>query len=215
MTPLLSLPSCCKEETNQFSVMINDVCNQTKVDVFATDGDATRRRVFCGMMKPIKDKEINALIKRMPLFDLTLVNGEKALYLDDKHNGKRMRTVIISDTRGCKINGTVISRDQLNYVFEKADIKNTKTIREPSDKQNVPAVINLYEALKEAVKFCETNTDRVLKEVEQPMKILLHIFDGILAIFTDLKIDLSKQLIRLSKLSHILFHQYIKLVFPL
>ena len=80
-------------------------------------------------------------------------------FLDDKHNGKRMRTVIISDTRGCKINGTVISRDQLNYVFEKADIKNTKTILEPSDKQNVPAVINLYEALKEAVKFCEANTD--------------------------------------------------------
>ena len=40
------------------------------------------------------------------------------------------------------------------------------------------------------------------------MKILLHIFDGIFAIFTDPKIDLSKQLIRLSKLSHILFHQY-------
>ena len=98
-------------------------------------------------MKPIKDKEINALMKR-PLFDLTLVNGEKALYLDDKHNGQRMQTVIISHTRGCKINGTVISRDQLNYVFEKADIKNTKTILEPSDKQNVPAVINLYEALK-------------------------------------------------------------------
>ena len=135
MTPLLSLPSCCKEETNQISVMINDVCNQTKVDVFATDGDATRRRVFCGMMKPIKDKEINALMKRMHLFDLTLVNDEKALYLDDKHNGKRMRTVIISDTRGCKIKETVISWDQLNYVFEKADIKNTKTILEPSGKQ--------------------------------------------------------------------------------
>ena len=123
MTPLLSLPSCCKEETNQFSVIINAVCNQTKVDVFATDGDATRRRVFCGMMNPIKDKEINALMKRMPLFDLTLVNGKKALYLDDKHNGRCMRTVIISDTRGCKINGTVISGDQLNCVFEKADIK--------------------------------------------------------------------------------------------
>ena len=108
--------------------MINAVCNQTKVDVFDTDGDATRRRVFCGMMKPIKDKEINALMKRMHLFDLTLVNGEKALYLDDKHNGQRTRTVIISDTRGCKINRTVISWDQLNYVFEKVGIKNTKTI---------------------------------------------------------------------------------------
>ena len=95
---------------------------------------------------------------------------------------------------------------KLTYVFEKADIKNTKTILEPSDKQNVLAVINLYEALKEAVKFCETNTDRVLKEIEQPMKILLHIFDVILAIFTDPKIDFSKQLIRLSKLSHIVFH---------
>ena len=114
VTPLLSLPSCCKEETNQFSVMINAICNQTKVDVFVTDGDATRIRVFCGMIKPIRDKEINAVMKRMPLFDLTLVNGEKALYLDDKHNGKRMRTIIISDTRVCKINGTVISRDQAN-----------------------------------------------------------------------------------------------------
>ena len=49
-------------------------------------------------------------------------------------------------------------------------LKNTTTILEPRDKQNVPAVINLYEALKEAVKFCEINNDRVLKEVEQPMK---------------------------------------------
>ena len=40
------------------------------------------------------------------------------------------------------------------------------------------------------------------------MKILLHIFGGIFAIFTDPKIDLSKQLVRLSKLSRILFHQY-------
>ena len=139
--------------------MINAVSNQTKVDIFATDGDPTRRRVFAGMMKPVKDKEINALMKKMPLFDLKLVNGDKALYFDDKHNGKRMRTVIISETRGCKINGSVISRDQLNYVFEKADITNVKTILDPSDKQNVPAVVNLYEALKEAVKFCEINTD--------------------------------------------------------
>ena len=126
----------------------------TKVGAFATDGDATRIRIFRGTMKPIKDKEINALMKRMHLFDLTLVNDGKALYLDDKHNGKRMRTVIILD-RGCKIKETVISGDHLNYVFEKADIKNTRTILEPSHKQNVPAVIHLYEALKEAIKLCE------------------------------------------------------------
>ena len=115
-------------------------------------------------MKPVKDNGINMIMKKMPLFDLNLISGKRALYFDDKHNGKRMRTAVISDTRGSKIDGKVISRDQLKHVFTKVVIKNIKSILEPADKQNVPAVLNLYEALGESLAFCENSADQVLRE---------------------------------------------------
>ena len=116
ITPLFSLPSCCKDETDQFPIVIDAVCNHTNVDIIATDGDATRRRILSGMMKHVQDNGMHMIMKKMPLFDLYLINGKRALYFDDKHNGKRMRTTVISDTRGSKIDGKVISKDQLKHV---------------------------------------------------------------------------------------------------
>ena len=205
---LFSLPSCCKDETDQFPIVIDAVCNHTNVDIIATDGDATRRRILSGMMKPVQDNGMHMIMKKMPLFDLYLINGKQALYFDDKHNGKRMRTAVISDTRGSKIDGKVISKDQLKHVFIKVGIKNIKSILEPSDKQNVPAVLDLYEALGESLTFCENSADQVLRELLQPLKILYNKFNGILSVFSNPTINLDTQLIKLSKLAHILFHQY-------
>ena len=147
-------------------------------------------------------------MKKMPLFDLNFVDGKRAMYFDDKHNGKRMRTAIISDTRGSKIDGTVISKDQLKYVFNMVGIKNISSLVDPNDRQNVAAVLRLFEALGKSVKICEKSDEQVLRELSQPLKILHSVFDGILCIFCDPKIDLDTQLIKLSKLSHILLHQY-------
>ena len=180
------------------------------VDIIATDGDATRRRVLSGMMKPVKDNTVQVQMKKMPLFDTNLVSGKRALYFDDKHNGKRLRGAVISDTRGSKIDGIVISKDQLKYLFTKAGINNIHTILDPNDKQNVAAVLNLFKALDESLQFCENSNDQVLSELKQPIKILYSMFDGILSIFCDPTINLGKQLVKLSKLAHILLYQYKK-----
>lgn len=47
-----------------------------------------------------------------------------ALHFDDKHNRKRLRGAIIPDSRGCLIDGNVISQSQLKYLFDKAGIVN-------------------------------------------------------------------------------------------
>ena len=75
-------------------------------------------------MKLVKDNEMKCFLKQLELFDLNFVDGDKALYFDDKHNLKRMRTSVISDKRGTKISGTVLAKDQLKYVMEKANSEN-------------------------------------------------------------------------------------------
>ena len=161
-------------------------------------------------MKIIQDNEMKHLFKQPNLFDLNIIEGDKAFYLDDKHNLKRMRTMVISDKRCSKINGTVLARDQLKYVMEKASIKKISNMLDPNDKQNVPVALNLYDAMKECAEFLKDTADPVCKELKDAINIYYHILDGIVSIFSDPNINLEDQLIKLSKLSHILFAEYRK-----
>ena len=54
MTQILSLPSCCKTDNEQFTKMIEAVSRNLEVDVFATDGDAMRKRVFNKAYKQLR-----------------------------------------------------------------------------------------------------------------------------------------------------------------
>ena len=99
--PFLSLPSCCKSESDQFETMIASVFQFLMCDIVATDGDAMRRKTFIKMLKPVSDQVVKCKLKALPLFDLHVINGEKALYFDDKHCAKRFRGVLVSESRGC------------------------------------------------------------------------------------------------------------------
>ena len=104
--PLLTLPTCSKSITPKFNEMFEAVIQKVKVDLVASDGAADRRQYFNSRMKIIQDNEMKRLFKQLNLFDLNFIDGDQAFYLDDKHNLKRMRTMVISDKRGSKINGT-------------------------------------------------------------------------------------------------------------
>ena len=117
-------------------------------------------------------------------------------------------TMSISDKRGTKISGTVLSKDQLKYVMEKANIQKISSMLDPNDRQNVPLVLRLYETLDNCSEFCKSSSNTVCQELKKPISILYHILDGIASVFCDLKINLEDQLIKLSKLSHILFAEY-------
>ena len=94
--------------------------------------------------------------------------------------------------------------------MEKANIKKISNMLDPNDKQNVPVALNLYDAMKECAEFLKDTADPVCKELKDAINIYYHILDGIVSIFSDPNINLEDQLIKLSKLSHILFAEYRK-----
>ena len=54
---ILTLPSCSKTESDQFSCMIDATCKSLNPDIIATDGDAMRRKLFNGRNKVILDRD--------------------------------------------------------------------------------------------------------------------------------------------------------------
>ena len=159
--PILTLPTCSKSVNPQFEKMLEAVIKKLSLDIVATDGDSSRRRFFNGRMKLVKDNEMKCFLKQLELFDLNFVDGDKTLYFDDKHNFKRMQTLVISDKRGTKISGTVLAKDQLKYVTEKAIIQKISSMLDPIDRQNVPLVLRLYGALDNCSEFCKSSSDTV------------------------------------------------------
>ena len=193
--------------SEQFVRMIDIVSEKLTPDVIATDGDAMRRKVFNGRDKLIRERNVRTELEKLPLFYLHIIGGARALYFDDKHNGKRFRGVLISDTRGCLVGKNVISNSHLKYVFDKAGIQN-RDILHPRDLQNVPAVLSLVEALKKCIDVLENTGDQVCCELMPSVRILVQIFEGITCIFRSPEIDLIEQLRTLSTLSHVIFHQW-------
>ena len=204
---VLALPSC-KAENDQFSTMIDATVKEMASDVIATDGDGQRRHELSNRDKIIENKDVKELLGKLPLFDLHVIDGKMALFFDDKHNSKRFRGVIISDSRGCLVDGNVISQSQLKYLFDKAGINNYRDALYPNDRQNVPAVLKLVEKINECISEMENCDDQIYKELRKSVTILVYIFDGIICIFSSPKINLCDQLMRLSTLAHILYHQY-------
>ena len=86
------------------------------------------------MSKPVKDAQVKKKLDQLPLFDLNVINGEKALHFDDKHCAKRFRGVIVSESRGCKVDGFIIARDQLLHAFKKAGISRYEDALNPADR---------------------------------------------------------------------------------
>ena len=188
--------------------MIDATCITSNPDIIATDGDAMRRKLFNGHNKVILDRDVKTELEKLPLFDLHIIDGKCALYYDDKHNVKRLRGVNKPDKRGCMLGKNIISKSQLEYLFNASDIQNYKEILNPNNLQNVPAILRLVDKLKTCADNIESSRDQVCEELMESIKILIHIFDGILCAFSSPTICLIEQLQILSTLSHILYHQY-------
>ena len=115
--PISTLPSCSKIESDQFVSMIDGTSELAAPDVIATDGDSMRKKVLNGRDKMILDEDATAKLSKLPLFDFHIVDGKHALYYNDKHNSKRLRGTVISNTRGylnklpdrqqCNIQGSI------------------------------------------------------------------------------------------------------------
>ena len=188
--------------------MIDSVCDNIQPDIIATDGDAMRRKVLNGRDKLIKDKDIRTLLGKLPLFHLHIIDGQYALYFDDKHNAKRLRCILISCSRGCMVGKNIISQSQLKYVFDAADIRNTKEILSPNDRQSVTAVLNSFKSLEACIIFQQNSDDQVCCELLGSLKILEKIFDGIVCVFRSPKIHYRTLYITNTK--HVAHHLYLR-----
>ena len=206
--PILTLPSCCKTESPEFDKMISSIFKNVECDILATDGDPMRRKTFCRMSKPIHDQQVKAKLGQCPLFDINIVNGEKGVYFDDKHCAKRFRAVLVSESRGCKVDGLVIARDQLLYAFQKAGLSGYKEALNPSDRQNVAAVLKLHELIQKAVDHGEVNSDSISEDMLSGLKCVSMVFDCILCAFSQPTVSLKEQLTKFSTLSHALLYLY-------
>ena len=82
----------------------------------------------------------------------------------------------------------IISQSQLKYVFDAADIRNTKEILSRNDRQSVLAVLNSVKSLKACIIFHQISVDQVCCELLGSLKILEKIFDGIACVFRSPKI---------------------------
>ena len=152
--------------------MYEAIVKELEISVVATDGDSTRRSFFNQRMRLLKDSHIKSLLKDLSLFDFNFIDRDTALYFDDKHNAKRFQTVMISDTRDRKVSGAIVANSQLRYVMEKFGVKGITTILNPSDKQNVPLVLNFHQALEKCVDFCKKSDDSICRELKHSLSLI-------------------------------------------
>ena len=101
----------------------------------------------------MKNRQVRGVLEKLLLFDLGLMNGEKALHFDDKHCGKRYRGTLVSEKRGCNVDGIVIAHDQLLHMFQSAGLTDYSTAFNLAGRQNVPAVLTLLSRLAKLLSF--------------------------------------------------------------
>ena len=77
------------------------------------------------------------------------------------NTAKRFRRVLVSESRGCKVDGFIVARDQLQYLFEKASFTKYKEVLDPTDRQNVELVLKLYQLLKDAIALGESRIEKL------------------------------------------------------
>ena len=100
-------------------------------------------------------------LEKLPLFDLM----ENMLCIMMTNNAKMLRRVIISDKRGCMFGKNIISKSQLEYLFNASEIHNYKGILNPNNLQNVPAVLRLVDMLKTCADNIKYSSDQVCEEL--------------------------------------------------
>ena len=146
-------------------------------------------------------RENTNLLQSLELFNSQLVFGRISVNFDVKHLLKRLRGILISNCRQIclikrSINKSCISAlyPQLNYLLN------------PSDKQNVPYAVLLFQGLTEGTPLTNVVSHDLLIEID----CLNMIVKPLLEIFTKPTLNLFDQLISLAFCSHMLLFIYRK-----
>ncbi len=205
--PIYILPICSHTIQNLSSILITIINSfeinnpdATLIDI-GTDGDKFRRKLFNSLRRiNINFEKFN----RMQYFDSWAVMGKLGVNFDWKHETKRVRGILISQTRSITLIKHSISRNEIELL-----LPHLKHLMNPSDYQNVPAAVKLLQGLKD-IDNCTIKINEATEEIKKEIKLLSIIVEYLLNAFTYTKINLDTQLIALSTLSFLLFYIYLK-----
>lgn len=205
--PLAIVPICSHDflELKNIFILISELFsmsnpNSTLINI-ATDGDHFRRMILNEMRREALDPYTYLVFSQMKYFNKTLILGKLSVNFDAKHLIKRIRGILISDSRSITLSKRMLTKKHIELLYP--DLSN---LMNPSDYQNVPYAVNL---LSELTKRCDSieklSNHLVSTEILNELKILCEVIRPILNIFVNPSISLQQQLTDLSHCAHLLF----------
>ena len=156
-TPIVISPICnhsndefVRESIKEIIRSFTNLNPESNIVNVATDGDSSRRKTL-NSLRCIQT-EFKSLVN-LKLFDQNLLFGRYGINFDAKHLVKRLRSLIISEKRDCKLINLNINRfhvaDLLNDCPEAKPLMNVK------DKQNVPSAVQLLMLIRKKTENLE------------------------------------------------------------
>jgi hypothetical protein len=197
--PIVILPICShKNSFQQLSIIKTIVqkfsitCSDANLVNVATDGDPCRKKFLRANRIEIRDK--NSPFYSMKLFDTKLLFGDLCINLDPEHLVKRLRGVVVLDKKSIKLISKSFNKQHIKLLFP--NIKSS--LSNPKDYQNVPAAVSLF---LEMPKIDDQNfiQSKVSDDIKKEIKLFNFISDGLLNIFTNVRISLHEQLSSLAR----------------
>ena len=210
-----ALPTCSKKEIDFQASLIDKIStnfvekNGAPLLNWSTDGDATRRRLFDGLMS--YDLSISSaiypVISRLRLMDTKVGRNEETVNFDAKHITKRIRTSIIGGN--FSIGDVTLTKGDVEKVLSCAPNEfphSTAQMLNPLDKQNAPLATSTLLQFQKAVLDVNKLKSSSFRIAGVSIELFLFSFviDGILLTYTNVKLSIKEQLETISLAAHIL-----------
>ncbi|KAG1861685.1 hypothetical protein F4604DRAFT_1929762 [Suillus subluteus] len=225
--PILVAPTCKTENTYDTEQNLSRAIarwNTTSAAAqirpvwsLATDGDATRcaagHKLFLKIPLP-QDSPLFGTLINMPGLNLFTGDNEVRLDFDFKHIFKCICTLLWSPAGVVLNNGRIINSMMLAWylvwlpAYDEAAVMK---LLHPDDPQDVPRAVELILAIIEFSKLQHTivadsfSTDIKTRADLQSITLLSALLKSIILPFTDISLWLSKQVMLLSRYSHLTF----------
>ena len=167
----------------------------------ASDGDTSRCSLFLSERIDILNPVSFQLFSSMPLMDTKLFLGKYSIDNDVKNVIKRIRGIIISNTRSIKFISKFFNKEHIKILVPYI----TSNLLDPKDYQNVPSAVKLFKALTNINESQFDQLNKAALDVKHEIQLFIILIKKLLIVFTGLNMSLHEQLSSLACLSFLLF----------
>lgn len=211
--PFLISGTCKREDESHHTELIKtaihalrtspSVPSQYRLYCIATDGESRRRRsllniVYRTSLSP--SSLLHPLLSPLRLFNTVCGEDDLTIDFDHRHNFKRLRNTLIR-TKGVRINGVSITPAVLRHHLLLDGLSELAVDRmlNPKDRQNVPLTYRLLYS----VSRLPPSDSPTLRAPRRILRLLGALYRSMLDPYTDIKLSLHQQLVKLSTASHL------------